>query len=76
MSNYPPGVSGNEYEIAGPDWEQDSTEYCEQCRDDQPGMFQGYRDLVWFICYECGEITENSDMTDRLAEMFRRKGSQ
>ena len=30
MSNYPPGVSGNELEIAGPDWEGEVTRTCSQ----------------------------------------------
>lgn len=28
LSNYPPGVTGNELEIAGPDYEQDEERYC------------------------------------------------
>lgn len=28
MSNYPPGVTGNEYEIAGPDYERDEEREC------------------------------------------------
>ena len=33
MSNYPPGVSGREYEIAGPDreWEADQPRDCPHC---------------------------------------------
>lgn len=30
-SNYPPGVTGNEYEIAGPDYEKDIEELCPKC---------------------------------------------
>lgn len=29
MSNYPPGVTGNEYEIAGPDWEGEVEVSCD-----------------------------------------------
>ncbi len=28
LSNYPPGVTGNEYEIAGPDFEQEVDQEC------------------------------------------------
>ena len=28
MSNYPPGVTGNELEIAGPDWEGETERAC------------------------------------------------
>ena len=34
LSNYPPGVTGNEYEIAGPDSEWEDTNYCEKCEKD------------------------------------------
>ena len=30
MSNYPPGVTGNEFEIAGPSWEGEIERTCEQ----------------------------------------------
>ena len=32
MSNYPPGVTGNEYEIAGPDYEKESDIPCPKCK--------------------------------------------
>lgn len=28
MSNYPPGVTGAEFEIAGPDWEREENKSC------------------------------------------------
>ena len=34
LSNYPPGVTGNEYQIAGPDSEWEETHYCEKCEKD------------------------------------------
>jgi len=33
MSNYPPGVTGNEWALRGPEEEQ-SVEYCEECDED------------------------------------------
>lgn len=55
-SNFPPGVTGNEYEIAGPDYEKDSTLPCGKCGRET--MEQGYRGEVWLICYESGHVTE------------------
>ena len=52
-SNYPPGVTGNEYEIAGPDYERDVDEKCPTC-----GLTslveRGYRRDAWWVCLECG----------------------
>lgn len=31
LSNYPPGVTGREYQIAGADWEEASRETCSVC---------------------------------------------
>jgi len=58
VSNYPPGVSGNEFEIAGPDFEDDATRYCSTCECDREGMLQGYRSECWFICEVCGKQTD------------------
>jgi len=73
MDNYPPGVSGNEYEINGPDWEHESVEWCEHCRHDQPGTFFGYGKQVWFTCSECRKDTDNSEIGERLTEIYRRR---
>jgi hypothetical protein len=63
MSNfgwdYPPGVSGNEYEIAGPDkeWEANQTEPCENClkwvHEDDTVYFESYRGQVSWECAFC-----------------------
>ncbi len=50
-SNYPPGVTGNEYEIAGADYEQDFDEKCPKCNGDM--LEQGYHGTRWVTCYEC-----------------------
>lgn len=50
-SNYPPGVSGNEYEIAGPDYEHDSDVLCESCGGHT--VEQGYQQDSWLYCNEC-----------------------
>mgnify|MGYP003679321021 FL=1 len=51
MSNYPPGVTGNEYEIAGPDYERESDTYCSECGAQM--IAQGYRDRHWMTCPAC-----------------------
>lgn len=48
MSNYPPGVTGSEYEIAGPDYERDSDQPCRTCGS--PTVEQGYRGQRWLVC--------------------------
>jgi maleate cis-trans isomerase len=40
--SYPPGVTGNEYEIAGPDYEQEEKRAC------------GQRDVVWHVVSSAG----------------------
>ena len=50
--NYPPGVTGNEIEIAGPDYEKEWTEYpCPMCGE---GLYEeGYQGRRWLSC-ACG----------------------
>lgn len=62
MSNFPPGVSGNEYPIAGPDREWDARVWCHVCEDYTVHTFQSYQHSVWRICDECETQTdEDSD---------------
>lgn len=58
MSNLPPGVTGDEFEIAGPDAEEERDRYCRRCEDVQPGMLQAYWRHVWWVCDECGETED------------------
>ena len=59
MSNYPAGVTGNEYEISGPEYSDSAIRYCDHCEDDREGTLEGHRDRgSWFICDECGETTD------------------
>jgi hypothetical protein len=55
MSNYPPGVTGNEYEIAGPDYEREIDEPCPTCGS--PMMEEGYRGDRWNVCHD-GHVFE------------------
>ena len=57
-SNYPTGVTGNEYEIAGPDYEVESDELCpailwygSECQ--APTMEEGYGGERWLVCDNC-----------------------
>ncbi len=63
-SNYPPGVTGNELEIAGPDYENESDELCptiQWFRDGSecqaPTMEQGFQGRRWLVC-DNGHITD------------------
>ena len=53
MSNYPPGVTGMEYEIAGPDRLREEMRYCPTCNTKTEGMRQGYRSSAWWDCDAC-----------------------
>ena len=53
MSNYPPGVTGNEYEIVGPDEEWEEMRYCPTCDTKTEGMCQSYGSDQWWDCDVC-----------------------
>lgn len=55
MSNYPPGVTGNEFEIAGPDWEDDMLVRCCDCGWAGMATVWAYRGETYWECPECGE---------------------
>lgn len=55
-NNYPSGVTGSEYALAGPDYEHESDIPCGKCQ--QPTVEQGYRGESWLLCYESGHVTE------------------
>jgi hypothetical protein len=55
MSNYPPGVTGNEYEIAGPDSEE-QVGPCSECG--APSAVLSYRSRHWTEC-DNGHISED-----------------
>ena len=52
MSNYPPGVTGNEFAIAGPDYERESDELCLACGSEKT-LELGYRGNRWLYCKDC-----------------------
>ena len=53
MSNYPPGVTGSEYAIAGPDYEKEVEGICPTCGNSDCLMELGYRNQTWICCGEC-----------------------
>jgi len=55
VSNYPAGVSGDEYAIAGPDWEVDLGIDCPRCLC--PFIGVAYGSDRWALC-ECRSIYE------------------
>ena len=66
-NNYPPGVTGNEYEIAGPDYEIEREEECKDCGQTFIQFVEGYHGREWFTCSLCSaynEIEPEIDDTD------------
>jgi hypothetical protein len=63
-SNYPPGVTGREYEIAGPDTEREADGTCSHCGLTGPGLIQTYGYSEWFICDACEETTDLPDLPE------------
>jgi len=67
MSNYPPGVSGNEYEIAGADYEHETEAFCGTCGKVVPVMVEGYRGSFWANC-EDGHTIDDDVVEDLMGE--------
>lgn len=59
INNYPPGVTGSEYEIAGPDWEREVDDFCSRCDIITASLVdQGYGRESWTSCMNCGWSSE------------------
>ena len=58
MSNYPPGVTGHELEIAGPDREMVLERECDYCEFTGDMDCYEYRGVITCTCPECGMDTE------------------
>ena len=56
LSNYPPGVTGNEWEIAGPDYEAEVEVVCPTCDNTTPAFAIGFHGEAWLEgdCSFCG----------------------
>lgn len=68
----PPGVTGNEYAIAGADYEKDSDVPCEKCGG--AAMEQDYGGRCWIACYTCDwvrDLEPQEDDPDRLRDEAR-----
>lgn len=58
-NNYPPGVTGNEFAITGPDYERETEELCGDCDRGRGWVVeQGYRGDRWLTCLACGWTTD------------------
>lgn len=64
LSNYPPGVTGNEFAIAGPDSETEDGADCDTCQDWTQGMIYTYGFCRWFVCDTCHNQTDLPDVED------------
>jgi hypothetical protein len=64
--NYPDGVTGNEYAIAGPDSEWEEELYCEKCEVDTIFGCESFQKQRSGICNECGfDVDLNGTDDDR-----------
>ena len=63
-SNLPPGCSGNEFEIAGPDTEVEDRQYCTFCASPQDGFTMTYSYQRWFVCETCDETTDMESLSE------------
>ena len=63
--DYPPGVSGNEFEIAGPDYEAVELRACDEdgCGFEGEVEVRGYRQERWWDCPQCGTSTTEVEET-------------
>ena len=62
--DYPPGVTGNEYAIAGPDYDQEKEGVCPKCGDTGCLSEQGYRGQRWVVCCSCDYQEDLEDETN------------
>jgi hypothetical protein len=60
-SNYPLGVTGNEYEIAGPDTETEAQIECSTCEETTEFMVYTFGHEKWADCQTCGYRMEEEE---------------
>ena len=53
MSMYPPGVTGNEYQIAGPDWDGEEEHRCVPCDAVTTHAVASFQGSAWKTCEVC-----------------------
>lgn len=60
--DYPPGVTGNEFEISGPAETWEDQRECPHCGELREHDMQSHPDRgVWGECITCGTVTEFDD---------------
>ena len=64
--NYPPGVTGNEYEIAGPDDEWEDELHCKKCEKITTFNCESFRKQRSGICSECDSDVDLGHMDDDI----------
>lgn len=64
MSNYPPGVTGNEFEIAGPDREFTDIRPCMACGRVEEVDVTGYGWEEWWTCPRPECLSENARVNE------------
>jgi|TARA_B110001454_G_scaffold57108_1_gene55830 hypothetical protein len=64
--NYPDGVTGNEYAIAGPDSEWEEELYCEKCQKDTLFGCESFRGQRSGICDKCGSDVDLGHRDDYI----------
>ena len=68
-SNYPPGVNGSEYPIAGPDWMREAGT-CPRCAENE--LIQlSYRGSPWFDCSNCGYTWDGDELPTEEFDRWR-----
>ena len=66
--DYPPGVTGNEYEISGEDYSKEIEGTCSKCQSKNTLVEQGYKYQRWVVCgrcdyqYDLPDFEENPDL--------------
>lgn len=69
--NYPPGVSGFEYQIAGAEKEWEELRICASCGKEALFDMAAYAGEVWGTCPSCGETQDfESDAPDYATDVF------
>ena len=71
LSNYPPGVTGNEYAIAGPDGDGIEVDIeCPECGTEFTGTISTYKSTASYeegtVCPKCGNALDDLDASGHL----------
>tara|TARA_B100001964_G_scaffold210472_1_gene244943 strand:- start:222 stop:497 length:276 start_codon:yes stop_codon:yes gene_type:complete len=75
-SNYPPGVTGNEYEIAGPDLTWEDQHYCDDCEKYTEFDFESFRKIISGRCAVCSNEIDLGTYGDYFVDPDRQRDEQ